>query len=189
MNKICDDCALKLYNTKHYNLQGVGNPWNGICIVIPNVDYSAYKKGNLNFSEQVEIIKHIFSTGEEEQNNILDYVYIVPLIRCNETVSCPIDDITYNKCLHFLADDVRTYKFHDILLLGNACRRFLGINPGQYLNEIFISKKGIRYAVNYSPLVKLVNANLFDVFQKHLVNWYNSIINNNIMNNYEVTYI
>ena len=189
MNKICDDCALKLYNTKHYNLQGVGNPWNGICIVIPNVDYSAYKKGNLNFSEQVEIIKHIFSTGEEEQNNILDYVYIVPLIRCNETVSCPIDDITYNKCLHFLADDVRTYKFHDILLLGNACRRFLGINPGKYLNEIFISKKGIRYAANYSPLVKLVNANLFDVFQKHLVNWYNNIINNNIMNNYEVTYI
>ena len=57
------------------------------------------------------------------------------------------------------------------------------------LNEIFISKKGIRYAANYSPLVKLVNANLFDVFQKHLVNWYNNIINNNIMNNYEVTYI
>lgn len=189
MNNICNNCALKLYNVKHHHLEGVGNPWNGICIVIPNVDYSAYKKGNLVFSEQVEIIRHIFSTGEQEQDNILEHLYVVPLIRCNETISCPIDKITYNRCLHFLAADMRTYKFHDILLLGDACRRFLNINPGEYLNEIFISKNNIRYAVNYSPLVKLVNANLFDVFQKHLVKWYNNITNNDILNNYEITYI
>lgn len=189
MNNLCKDCALKLYNTKHYNLQGIGNPWNGLCIIIPNVDYNAYKKGDLSFSAQVEIIKSIFSTGDELQNNILDNIYIVPLIRCNETISCPIDNITYNRCLHFLADDVRTYKFHDILLLGNACRRFLGINPKEYLDYMFISKKGIRYTVNYSPLVKLTNDDLFNSFQKHLLSWYNNVINNNIVKNYKVMYL
>ena len=42
---VCDLCPMRLFNTKHYNLRGVGNPYFGKCIVIPNVDYDAYKKG------------------------------------------------------------------------------------------------------------------------------------------------
>ena len=76
MVNICDDCALRLYNTKSYNLQGIGNPFYGNCIVIPNVDYKAYKGKSMDFSTQVDIIKEtlILSTGVEESN-----LYIVPL--------------------------------------------------------------------------------------------------------------
>ena len=42
---ICDDCPIRLFNSKHYNLQGIANPYFGNCIVVPNVDYNAYKKG------------------------------------------------------------------------------------------------------------------------------------------------
>lgn len=53
----CEDCVIRLFNNKHYNLQGIGNPYFGNCIIVPNVDYNAYKKGSMEFSKQVEIIK------------------------------------------------------------------------------------------------------------------------------------
>lgn len=59
---VCEDCPMRLFNIKHHNLQGIGNPYFGICIVIPNVDYDAYKKGNIGYSNQVEIIKSIISS-------------------------------------------------------------------------------------------------------------------------------
>ena len=64
-NNICSNCALRLYNTKSYNLQGVGNPYKGNVIVVPNVDYKAYKGKSMDFSTQVEIIEHVLhlSTG------------------------------------------------------------------------------------------------------------------------------
>ena len=43
----CEDCVIRLFNTKHYNLQGIGNPYFGNCIIVPNVDYNAYKKGGM----------------------------------------------------------------------------------------------------------------------------------------------
>ena len=73
---VCKDCPLRLFNIKHHNLQGIGNPYFGICIVIPNVDYDAYKKGNIGYSNQVEIIKSIISsTGE------LTDVFILPFMK------------------------------------------------------------------------------------------------------------
>lgn len=174
MNTICDNCALRLYNTKSYNLQGVGNPFYGNCIVVPNVDYKAYKGKSMDFSTQVEIIKEtlILSTGVEESN-----LYIVPLIRCNEQISCKLDAVTYNKCLHWFADDMRKYQFKNVLLLGNAARRFLNVNIKDYLDTIVLSKKGIRYFVNYSPLVQYIDDKLFDTFKEYLIKWYNSINN------------
>ena len=50
VKSICDNCALRLYNTKSYNLQGIGNPFYGNCIVVPNVDYKAYKGKSMDFS-------------------------------------------------------------------------------------------------------------------------------------------
>lgn len=171
-NSICDNCALRLYNIKSYNLQGIGNPYKGNCIVVPNVDYKAYKGKSMSFSSQVEIIKDILhlSTGEEEYN-----FYIIPLIRCNEQISCEVDDATYHKCLTFFAKDVIRYDFKNILLLGNAARRFLNCNIKDYLDTILISRNNRRYFVNYSPLVKNIDEKLFETFKDNIIKWNNSI--------------
>lgn len=167
---VCDNCALRLFNNKHHNLQGIGNPYLGRCIVIPNVDYGAYKKGDISFSNQVEIIKSIISfTGE------LD-VYIVPLIRCCESISCELDADSYNRCIQFFAKDIRAYDFKDILLLGNAGRRFLNCNISDYLDTICVSNNNRRYAINYSPYIK--DDSKFEIFKNHLTKWYNAVINN-----------
>ena len=73
---VCDECAMRLFNTKQYNLQGVGNPSFERCIVIPNVDYIAYKNRSVTFSEQVKVIEDILhsSTGEVD---ILNSLYII----------------------------------------------------------------------------------------------------------------
>lgn len=169
---ICDNCALRLYNTKSHRLEGVGNPWSGNCIVVPNVDYNAYKKGSMSFSSQVEVIKDILhlSTGVEDSN-----LFIVPLIRCNESISCKLDNISYNKCLHWFVTDMRKYQFKNIMLLGDAARRFLHCNISDNLKKIFISRNDKRYVVNYSPLISYVNNELFDVFKERLIHWNNCI--------------
>lgn len=167
---VCDDCPMRLFNTKHYNLRGVGNPYFGKCIVIPNVDYDAYKKGDIGFSKQVEIIKSIISfTGE------LDDIYVVPFIRCNETISCELNDDIYNRCLTNFANDIRKYQFNDIMLLGEAGRRFLSCDINSYLDTILVSKNNRRYVVNYSPLIKYTDENKFEVFKSHLLKWYNAV--------------
>jgi hypothetical protein len=70
---------------------------------------------------------------------------------------------------------MRKYQFNNVLLLGNAARRFLNINIKDYLDTILLSKKGIRYFVNYSPFVKNIDEKLFDTFKEYLIKWYNSI--------------
>lgn len=174
MNNICDDCALRLYNTKSYNLRGVGNPFSGNCIVVPNVDYKAYKGKSMSFSSQVEVIKEVLIplTGEEELNS-----FIVPLIRCNEQISCELDNITYTRCLRHFASDVLKYDFKNILLLGTAARRFLNCNITEYLDSVMASKKGRRYFVNYSPLVKYGDDKLFKTFKEKLIHWYKCVNN------------
>ena len=69
---ICEDCPMRLFNTKHYNLHGIGNPYSGNCIVIPNVDYNAYKKGDMGFSSQVDIIKEVLHLSTGEHDNLID---------------------------------------------------------------------------------------------------------------------
>lgn len=171
-NSICNDCALRLYNTKSYNLQGVGNPFYGNCIVVPNVDYKAYKGKSMDFSTQVEIIKQTLylSTGVEESN-----LYIVPLIRCNEQISCELDRDSYIRCLMYFQEDVIKYDFKNILLLGSAARRFLNVNINEHLNSLFLSENNRRYFVNFSPLIQYVDEKLFDTFKEYLIKWYNSI--------------
>lgn len=180
MIDVCDECPIRLFNTKHYNLQGIGNPYFGKCIVIPNVDYVAYKKGDIGFSKQVEIIKSIISsTGG------LDDVFITPFIRCNENISCELNDDIYRRCLTHFAEDIKKYNFQDILLLGEAGRRFLSCDITAYLNTIVVSNNNRRYAVNYSPLIKYIDNNKFEVFKHHLIKWYNCVTNKSF-NGYEV---
>lgn len=172
----CDNCALRLYNTKSYNLQGVGNPFYGNNIVVPNVDYKAYKNKSMSFSEQVKIIDNALnsSTGEIDCR-----YYVIPLIRCNETISCEIDRATYNNCLRYFARDVKKYNFSNILLLGSAARRFLEIDVTNNLDNCFISRNNRRYFVNYSPLVQYVSDDLFKTFETKLLQWFDCVINNN----------
>lgn len=173
---VCEECPIRLFNNRHYNLHGVGNPYFGNCIVVPNVDYSAYKKGSMGFSEQVKIIKEVLhlSTGERDNLDNLDDIYIVPLIRCNETISCELDDNSYNRCLTHFANDMRKYQFKRILLLGDAGRRFLQIDIKNNLENVIISPNNRFYNVNYSPLIKYIDKEKFDVFKSYLRKWYYS---------------
>ncbi len=174
VKSICDNCALRLYNTKSYNIQGIGNPFYGNCIVVPNVDYKAYKGKSMDFSTQVEVIRNILIpfTGGEESN-----FYIVPLIRCNEQISCEVDVVTYQKCLYYFAEDVKNFDFKNILLLGTAARRFLNCNITEYLDTIMVSPNGRKYFVNYSPLVKYSDDKLFEIFKEKLIHWYKCVSN------------
>lgn len=170
---ICSMCPIRLFNTKHYNLHGVGNPYFGNCIVVPNVDYNAYKKGDMGFSSQVEIIKEVLHLSTGELDNLTD-LYIVPLIRCNETISCELDDISYNRCLQHFANDMRKYNFKHIMLLGDAGRRFLNCDITENLNTLIVSTNNKFYNINYSPLIKYINEEKFEIFKTYLRKWYNS---------------
>lgn len=169
---VCQDCPIRLFNTKHYNLQGIGNPYFGNCIVVSNVDYNAYKKGNMGFSTQVNIIKEVLnlSTGESDG---LDDLFIVPLVRCNESISCELDGDSFNRCLYHFANDMRKYQFQRILLLGDAGRRFLNCNITENLDTLIISSNNKFYNVNYSPLIKYKDENKYEIFKTYLIKWYN----------------
>lgn len=173
----CEDCVIRLFNIKHYNLQGIGNPYFGNCIIVPNVDYNAYKKGGMEFSKQVEIIKSLISsTGE------LDDLYVLPLIRCNEYISCELNEDSYLKCIGYLVEDMKKYQFKNIMLLGSAGRRFLNCNISDYFDTIFISVNNRRYWVNYSPLINYTDSDKYEIFKSNLIRWYNSIKNNDFTN-------
>jgi len=171
---VCDNCALRIYNPKHYNLQGIGSPYYGNCIVIPNVDYNAYKHNNLGYSNQIKIILEegavILSTGE-----LQELVYFCPIIRCNELVTCPIDKDSFNLCLTHFVNDVRQYDLKFILLLGEAVTRILDINIGENLNNAYITKDNRIFFVNYSPLTKFTNERLYNEFVNNLRKWINAI--------------
>ncbi len=173
---ICDNCAIRLFNIKNYNLHGIGNPYSGNCIVISNVDYNAYKKGSMGFSSQVEVIKEVLHLSTGEHDNLYN-LYIVPLIRCNETISCELDDNSYNRCLQYFINDIRKYQFKNIMLLGDAGRRFLHCDIKENIDNLFISPNNRRYTINYSPLTKYTNNELFEIFKSKLIKWYISIIN------------
>lgn len=182
---VCDECPIRLFNSKHHNLKGIGNPYFGNCIVVPNVDYDAYKKGDMDFSKQVEIIKDVIHPSTGERDN-LDDVYIVPLIRCNETIACELDDNSFNRCLTYFANDIRKYQFKRILLLGDAGRRFLNCDITNNLDNIILSSNNRFYNVNYSPFIKYVDEEKFDIFKHNLIRWYNwcksGYFNYNIIN-------
>lgn len=175
--KWCETCPLRLYNKKGYNLSGVGNPFKGNLIVVSNVDYRSYKKQDMAFSSQVEIINNVLAFNNREQEQ--DY-FIIPLIRCCESISCTPDDNAINNCIKYFANDVKTYNFKNILLLGSAVNRFLNVNIKDYLGIKLVSKNRRNYFVNYSPLTKFVNNEIFETFERELINWHNYVTNINV---------
>lgn len=169
---VCANCPLRLYNDKGFNLQGIGNTWSGNALVLPNVDYKAYKNQDMSFSSQVEIVSAILPTGELDAN-----FYVVPFIRCNENVDIEINDDIIRKCSFYLNRDLDKYQIKDVMLCGEAAKRYLNINGiSSYLDTVILDNKTKRrYFVNYSPLVKYTNDKLMESFHSHLNKYYFTI--------------
>jgi len=169
----CDNCPLRLFNSKCHNLQGVGNPFMGKLIILPNVDYDAYKHKDMSFSKQVEVLmQNISFTGE------LADTYIVPLIRCNESLGCDINDDIIRNCQRYLAKDVKTYDFKHIMLCGSAVERFLHGSIYRLIDSIVVSGNNRRYYSNYSPLIKYVDESKFKTFVQKVDDFLYSASNN-----------
>ena len=179
----CSNCPLRLFNKRHY-MQGAGNLYTGKVIIVPSIDNVAYKRCNFECSEYISIIKevlHISSTGE------LDTA-IIPLIRCKESIECPLNSDIINNCISYLKQDFIKYDFKDILVCGDAARTILNVSDIKpYTNNLFISNNKRRYVVTYNPLVYHTNDELFEQFKKDLVRWYYSV-NNKYFDSYEVIY-
>lgn len=169
----CDNCPLRLFNNKCHNLQGVGNPFMGKLIILPNVDYDAYKHKDMSFSKQVEVLmQNISFTGE------LADTYIVPLIRCNESLGCDINDDIICNCQYYLAKDFKTYDFKHIMLCGSAVERFLHGSIYRLIDSIVVSGNNRRYYSNYSPLIKYVDESKFKTFMSKVDDFLYSASNN-----------
>ena len=168
----CNKCPLRMFNNKCYNLQPTGNPLYGNAIVVPNVDYNAYKNKGMSFSKYVEVIKDIISsTGE------LDDYYVIPLIRCRLAKECPVNSEILTNCSAYFAREIVRYKLRHVMLLGDAAKFWLNIdNIGSYTDSVICdSKTRTIYNVSYSPFVKYIDDNKFEDFKSHLIKWYNSI--------------
>lgn len=177
----CKTCAIRLFNEKCYNIEGVGNPLHGNMIIISNIDDKAYKTNDLSFSEQINIMKDVIpSTGGDE---LLDLCYITPLIKCRES-NCEADEHSITCCIKNLAKEFIKYRPNNVLVTGSAVSRFLICSIHEYLNNYFVSKNNIRYFVNYSPLIKFNDEHKFETFKNHLEKWIVAV-KYNYFNNYE----
>lgn len=185
-SNICDNCALRLFNDKCHCLEGVGNPNYGTLIVVPNVDYNAYKNKGMTFSKYVEIINKVLSSS----TGGLEKYYVTPLIRCKLYDECPIDKRMISNCSVHTFRDICKYNFTKILLLGRASELINVDNIGDNINKIFIGNNTeLRgYSVNYSPFIKYIDEDKFEVFKEHLIKWYNANKYNNY-NGYEINVV
>lgn len=163
---VCESCVLRLFNPDHYNMSGTGNPYSGLCIIVPSVDNQAYKKGDFAYSTQVKIIKDVLSsTGEVD-------VFIVPLVRCKDAEGHHAANLVYGRCMKYFAMDLQNWQFRHILVLGDAAQHLLHWEVTPNLNYVSISKNQRTYAVNYAPLVKTTDKAKFEVFKHYLLKWY-----------------
>lgn len=166
---VCNCCPLRLFNSKHYNLKGYGNAWSDKLVIIPNVDYGAYKKGSLSYSEQLNILMSITSTGE-----LAAKCYVLPLIRCNEDIGCKVNDEIVSNCLRYLSKDIKTYDWHNILVCGNAWERMFHRSVVADFDKAVYSPRNRRvYIGNYNPLIKYIDDNKFEVFKNRFIEWLN----------------
>lgn len=145
----------------------------GKLIILPNVDYDAYKHRDMSFSKQIEVLmQNISFTGE------LADTYIVPLIRCNESLGCDINDDIIRNCQRYLAEDVKIYDFKHIMLCGSAVERFLHGSIYRLIDSIVVSGNNRRYYANYSPLIKYVDESKFKTFVEKVDDFLYSASNN-----------
>ena len=174
-SKVCEDCPLGMFNTKCKCLSGVGNPMSGMIIVVPNVDYNAYKNRGMTFSKYVEIVKETITslTGGLEQ---LD-PYIVPLIRCKLDDKCPVNENIIHRCMLHTFADIRMNAINKIMLLGSAANNF-GFDITKGKDKLYYIAPYV-YSTNYSPFIKFIDDNKYDEFRNRLVKWLTASKDNN----------
>lgn len=105
-------------------------------------------------------------------------IYIVPLIRCNESLGCDINDDIIRNCQRYLAEDVKTYDFKHIMLCGSAVERFLHGSIYRLIDSIVVSGNNRLYYSNYSPLIKYVDESKFKTFVEKVDDFLYSASNN-----------
>ena len=164
---ICEGCPLGMFNTKCKCLSGVGNPMSGMIIIVPNVDYNAYKNRGMTFSKYVEIVRDtiIPFTGGLEQ---LD-PFIVPLIRCKLDKRCPVNEYIARRCMLHTFADIRINNIKKIMLLGNAATNF-GFDITKGKDKLYYVSPFV-YSTNYSPFIKFIDNNNYDEFRNRLIKW------------------
>ena len=173
--KVCEGCPLGMFNTKCKCLSGVGNPMSGMIIVVPNVDYNAYKNRGMTFSKYVEIVRDtiIPFTGGLEQ---LD-PFIVPLIRCKLDDKCPVNEYIVRRCMLHTFADIRVHNIKKIMLLGKAATSF-GFDITKGKDKLYYVAPFV-YSTNYSPFIKFIDDNKYDEFRNRLVKWLTANKDNN----------
>ena len=173
--KVCEGCPLGMFNTKCKCLSGVGNPMSGMIIVVPNVDYNAYKNRGMIFSKYVEIINEVIIpfTGGLEQ---LD-PFIVPLIRCKLDDKCPVNENIIHRCMLHTFADIRMNAINKIMLLGSAATNF-GFDITKGKDKLYYIFPYV-YSTNYSPFIKFIDDTKYDEFRNRLVKWITANKNNN----------
>jgi uracil-DNA glycosylase family 4 len=176
MSNYCEDCALGMFNTKCKCLNGIGNPMSGKIIVVPDVDYNAYKNKGMTFSKYVEIVTQAItsSTGGLEK---LD-VYIVPLIRCKPVQQCPMTKDIAAKCMQYTFDEIKDNGIHKVMLLGNAAA-YMQFPSTYYTKDIIYLIGNVGYSTCYSPFIKFRDDIKYNEFCNRLNTWYNADKTNN----------
>lgn len=182
----CKECPLRMFNDKCFNLEGVGNALFGKLIVVPNVDYNAYRNRGMSFSKYVEIIKEVLNSST---GGCYEDYFIVPLIRCNLTEKCPVNKDIIRRCINYTIKDIIDNNSVKILLLGDAAKYYLNIDSIEaHINKLYVIRDSFTirgYSVNYSPFVKYIDDDKYKEFCNHLIKWYNADKDNNY-NGYEV---
>lgn len=170
---ICDDCPLKFTNKDYCKHQIYGNPFSNHLIIIPYIN-----QGNIEEDTAVNnIVDIISSTGVYQ----LDYC-IAPMLQCNPNSldKYDISNNYYVRCFKYLLSQFEIYGNKHILLCGLQPLNLLysSTNINNFLNTItFIYNKYI--GVNYSPLIGFIDKDKGKEFERNLIKWINSAINDN----------
>lgn len=179
---VCQNCALRLFNPKGHNINGVGSHIFGNMIIMPYVDNKAYKYHNLQFADMVQQITDCIrsSTGGMVQ----DYCYITPFIKCKQSVRCPINEDIEHNCMQLLKEEFIKYNPRNILLLGSNISHYF-LQDTINVDSMFIDIRGRRWFTNYHPSIVNHDPDKAQLFEHGLSKWFNAVTNN-IFDNYEV---
>lgn len=171
---VCDNCPLRLFNDKGYNLKGIGNSSYGNMAILPNIDKEAYKNNDISFSKQLDVINQILSKGEFQEN-----FYITPLIKCKETTNCITTDIIIRNCQIHLMNEIKRCNPRHVILFGSSIRRLFNVNISieNVIGKIYVSPNNRIYYFNYSPFIVYKNIDKQSVFIEELLKAYYSITN------------
>lgn len=179
MNNICENCPLRLFNDKGYNIKGIGNIHYRKMIVLPYIDYNAYKHQNMNMSSLIDIMNNVvlLFTGDKIETSF----YITSFIKCKESNRFKIDNSIISKCSNYLFDEIIKHDIKYIMLLGNSAERLFNTKISNLIGKC-IKYNNIYWFFNYSPNIYIYDSNKFEIFKSELYKYIDATNNNNFSN-------